>query len=168
MILEGESLLNDATALLVYRLAVSATMGATFTGTGAAILSLAMIASAVRGLPAAHIGMLRLTERITDMPSAIILQFVTTFGVWILAEELGLSPIVTLVAFAITAARITPQRTPAELAHPVLCGVGDGGVRAQRAGLRAHRPAAAAHLRRARCPPSACTTCRSRPPCSAW
>ena len=117
VILEGESLLNDATALLVYRLAVTATMGATFTGTGVAILSLAMIASAVVGFLLAH-GLLRVTERITDVPSAIILQFVTAFGVWILAEEVGLSPIVTLVAFAITAARITPQRTPAELRLP--------------------------------------------------
>jgi len=34
VIIEGESLLNDATALLVYRLAVSVTLGATFTGGG--------------------------------------------------------------------------------------------------------------------------------------
>ena len=59
-----------------------------------------------------------MTERITDVPSAIILQFVTAFGIWILAEELGLSPIVTLVVFAITAARLTPQRTPAEQRLP--------------------------------------------------
>ena len=117
VILEGESLLNDATALLVYRLAVAATMGATFTGTGVAILSLAMLVSAVVGFLLAH-GVLRLVERISDVPSAIILQFVSAFGIWILAEELGLSPIVTLVAFAITAARITPQRTPAEQRIP--------------------------------------------------
>src|SRR5215831_12262021 len=34
VIIEGESLLNDATALLTYRLAVTATMGATFTWSG--------------------------------------------------------------------------------------------------------------------------------------
>ena len=39
VIIEGESLLNDATALLIYRLAVTATMGATFSGSGAAFLS---------------------------------------------------------------------------------------------------------------------------------
>jgi monovalent cation/hydrogen antiporter len=117
VILEGESLLNDATALLVYRLAVTATMGMTFSGTGAAILTLAMLGSAVVGFLLAH-GVLRLVERITDVPSAIILQFVSAFGVWILAEEIGLSPIVTVVTFAITAARITPQRTPAALRIP--------------------------------------------------
>ncbi len=117
VILEGESLLNDATALLVYRLAVTATMGATFSATGAAILTFAMLGSVVVGFLLAH-GLLRLVERITDVPSAIILQFVTAFGVWILAEEIGLSPIVTVVTFAITAARITPQRTPAALRIP--------------------------------------------------
>jgi monovalent cation/hydrogen antiporter len=117
VVLEGESLLNDATALLIYRLAVTATMGMTFTGSGAAILSLAMIGSAAVGFLLAH-ALLRLVERITDIPSAIILQFVTAFGVWIAADELGLSPIVTLVVFAITAARITPQRTPAALRLP--------------------------------------------------
>jgi CPA1 family monovalent cation:H+ antiporter len=30
-------------------------------------------------------------ERVEHMPTAIILQFVTTFGVWILAEHIGLS-----------------------------------------------------------------------------
>jgi CPA1 family monovalent cation:H+ antiporter len=76
-----------------------------------------MLGSVVVGFLLAH-GVLRLVERITDVPSAIILQFVTAFGVWILAEDLGLSPIVTLVTFAITAARITPERTPAALRIP--------------------------------------------------
>ena len=167
VILEGESLLNDATALLVYRLAVTATMGATFTGTGVAILSLAMIGSAAVGFLLAH-AVLRVTARITDVPSAIILQFVTAFGVWILAEDLGLSPIVTLVTFAITAARSHAGKHAGRAAHPVFRGVGDGGVRAQRTGLRAHRAAAAAHLRGTRTRRRACNTCRSPPPCWAW
>src|SRR6185436_8736218 len=102
VIIEGESLLNDATALLVYRLAVSVAMGATFTGGGFAL---------------AHI-LIRLLSRVTDIPSTIVLQFVTTFGVWIFAEELHLSPIVTLVVYAITAARLAPEFTPAATRLP--------------------------------------------------
>jgi monovalent cation/hydrogen antiporter len=117
VIIEGESLLNDATALLIYRLAVSITLGATFSGPGAALLSVAMIAGAALGFALAHIS-IRLIEKVTDIPSAIILQFATTFGVWILAEQLQLSPIVTIVTYAITAARIAPQRTPARLRIP--------------------------------------------------
>jgi CPA1 family monovalent cation:H+ antiporter len=60
----------------------------------------------------------RLVAKVTDIPSAIVLQFVGAFGVWIFADEVGLSAIVTIVVFAITAARITPQRTPASLRIP--------------------------------------------------
>jgi NhaP-type Na+/H+ or K+/H+ antiporter len=38
--------------------------------------------------------------------------------VWIFAEEVHLSPIVTLVVYAITAARLTPERTPATTRIP--------------------------------------------------
>ena len=69
------------------------------------------------GFALAHIS-LRIIERFCDVPSAIVLQFATTFGVWILAEQLQLSPIVTIVAYAITAARISPERTPARVRIP--------------------------------------------------
>jgi CPA1 family monovalent cation:H+ antiporter len=117
VIVEGESLLNDATALLTYRLAVAVTLGGTFSGSGAALVSLAMIAGALLGFALAHISS-RIIARFGDIPSAIVLQFVTTFGVWILAEELQLSPIVTIVSYAITASRIAPERTPARVRIP--------------------------------------------------
>ena len=51
--------------------------------------------------------------RIEDAPSATILQFVSTFGVWMLAEHTGLSAIITMVVYAMTTARIAPRRTAA-------------------------------------------------------
>jgi CPA1 family monovalent cation:H+ antiporter len=45
--------------------------------------------------------------------SFIIVQFLLTFGTWILAERLSLSPIVAVVAFAAVAARYLPARTSA-------------------------------------------------------
>ncbi len=117
VIVEGESLLNDATALLVYRIAVGATLGETYTGTGVAFLTVAMVAGALLGFVLAQLSV-RIIEKVPDAPSAIVLQFVTTFGVWILAEHLELSPIVTIVSYAITAARLAPQRTPAHLRIP--------------------------------------------------
>jgi len=117
VILEGESLLNDATALLIYRLAVSVTMGSTFTTSVVAWQGLAMVGSVLAGFLLAHFYM-RIVQLVTDIPSAIIMQFVGAFGVWILAEEIGLSAIVTVVTFAITAARISPERTPARLRLP--------------------------------------------------
>ena len=54
-----------------------------------------------------------LTVRIEDAPSATILQFVSTFGVWMLAEHTGLSAIITMVVYAMTTARIAPRRIAA-------------------------------------------------------
>jgi NhaP-type Na+/H+ or K+/H+ antiporter len=45
-------------------------------------------------------------------------QFAGTFTVWIVAEHIGLSGILTIVAYAITIARIAPARTPARLRVP--------------------------------------------------
>ena len=117
VILEGESLLNDATALLIYRLAVSAAMGSTFSTGVVAWQAMAMLASVVAGFVLAHV-YIRIVQRVTDVPSAIVMQFVGAFGIWILADEIGLSAIVTIVTFAITASRITAELTPASLRIP--------------------------------------------------
>ena len=59
-----------------------------------------------------------LTQRISEAPGSIIVQFAGTFVVWIVAERLGLSGILTIVAYAITIARTAPQRMPARLRVP--------------------------------------------------
>ena len=61
---------------------------------------------------------LRLNDRVRDVPTAIILQFVTTFGVWILADRIGLSGVLTMVCYAMTVARTAPERIPARLRIP--------------------------------------------------
>ena len=117
VILEGESLLNDATALLVYRIAVGAAMGGTLTAGSIAPEALAMLGSVVAGYLLALVG-IRLMRAVTDVPSAIILQFVSTFGVWILADEVGLSAIVTLVVYAITISRLGSGTQSARMRLP--------------------------------------------------
>ena len=116
-ILEGESLLNDATALLVYRLAVGAAAGAFSFGAIAPTFLLGVAGSLVLG-PALGWLFLRLIARVEDVPTAIILQFVTTLGVWVLAERVGVSAVLTVVCYAIMVARTAPERTPARLRIP--------------------------------------------------
>ena len=117
-ILEGESLLNDAPALLVYRLAVGAAMANSFSaGAVAPAFLLAVAGSLVVG-PALGWLMLRLLERVHHVPTSIILQFVGTFSVWLLADHIGLSGVLTTVCFAITAARTAPQVQPARMRIP--------------------------------------------------
>ena len=117
-ILEGESLLNDATALMIYRLAVGAAVTQSFSiGDVAPAFAFAVIGSIVIG-PALAWLFLRLTRNVEDVPSAIVLQFVGTFGIWMLAEHLRLSAVLTVVCFAIAIARRAPESTPARIRIP--------------------------------------------------
>src|SRR5437899_3805481 len=114
-VLEGESLLNDATALLIYRLAVGAVAANSFSiGAVAPTFLFAVVGSVVVG-PALGWLSLRLNDRVRDVPTSIILQFVSTFGVWSLADRVGLSGVLTMVCYAITVARTAPERTPARI-----------------------------------------------------
>ena len=117
-ILEGESLLNDASALLIYRLAVGAVAENGFSLAAVAPTFLLAIAGSVVAGPAIGWVMLRVLGRVRHVPTSIILQFVTTFGVWLLAEQLGLSAVLTMVCFAATMARTSPARTPARARIP--------------------------------------------------
>lgn len=117
-ILEGESLLNDASALLIYRLAVGAASAHMFSIAGVAPAFLLAVAGSLIAGPLLARLFLPVTERVADPPSAIMLQFIGTFGVWILAERLGLSGVLTVVCFAIAIARRAPEMTPARLRVP--------------------------------------------------
>jgi CPA1 family monovalent cation:H+ antiporter len=117
-ILEGESLLNDASALLIYRVAVGAVAMHSFSmGTLAPTLLLVVVGSIVAGPVLAWL-VLWLTKDVQDVPTSIILQFIFAFSVWILADRLGLSSVLTMVSFAIAIARRSPERTPARLRLP--------------------------------------------------
>src|SRR4051794_35046676 len=117
-ILEGESLLNDASALLIYRLAVGAVAAGGFSiGTVAPTFMLAVAGSLVAG-PVLGWLFVRFIEHVDHVPTAIILQFVSTFALWIFAEHVGLSGVLTMVCYAITVARSSPERTPARMRIP--------------------------------------------------
>jgi CPA1 family monovalent cation:H+ antiporter len=117
-ILEGESLLNDASALLIYRLAVGAVAAHAFSLSDVApTFLLAVAGSAIVG-PALGWVTLQVMDRVQHIPTAIILQFVSTFGVWLLAERLGLSAVLTMVCYAVTAAQTSPARIRARIRIP--------------------------------------------------
>jgi Na+/H+ antiporter len=111
-VLQGESLLNDATSLLIYRAAVVATVGSfSLTHDGPLIL-LSAAGSIVAGYVLARLNLM-VSWRINDAPSSTILQFLGTFGVWLLADRLTLSPIITVVVYAMTLAQSAPRRSGA-------------------------------------------------------
>jgi CPA1 family monovalent cation:H+ antiporter len=118
VILEGESLFNDASALLVYRLAVGATVSGLVVGWNVVpMLLVVTVGSVVLALVLSRL-LMEINSRIHDVATAVIVQFCTTFAVWILAEQLGLSGILTMVVFAIATARRAAEVIPARIRIP--------------------------------------------------
>ncbi|MER9878233.1 cation:proton antiporter [Mesorhizobium sp. M0118] len=111
-ILEGESLLNDATALLIYRMSVSAAAGSILLSSAVPMILLSTVGSLAAGYVLGRLS-LAILGRIEDPASGTVVQFASTFGVWILADRIGLSAIITIVVYAMTIARTSPRRMPA-------------------------------------------------------
>ncbi len=118
VILEGESLFNDASALLIYRLAVGAMIAGAFSLAGVLpTLVIVTLGSVALGLVLSRVIIL-LTARIEDVAIAVVVQFCGTFGVWLLAERLRLSGILTVVAFAMATAPRAAELIPARIRIP--------------------------------------------------
>jgi Na+/H+ antiporter len=96
-LVEGESLFNDATALVAYRAAVLA-VGGTF------VLSQAVggfVAAAVGGIAiGAAVGWLarEILRRIDDPPVEVVVSLIIPFAAYLPADELGLSGVLAAVA----------------------------------------------------------------------
>ncbi len=114
VILEAEGLLNDATALLIYRLAVGVALGGALTPWNAVpTLLLNTLGSVALGLALAWMFQW-LTRRITDLAISVVMQFVGTFAVWIIAEQAGVSTVLTMVVYAVLLARYASKNQNAE------------------------------------------------------
>ena len=118
VILEGESLFNDASALLIYRVAVGVALAGTLTVSSVApTFLLVTVGSAALGIVLSRvvppvIGVIR------DVGIAVIVQFCMTFACWMLAERLHLSGILTVVVFAMSTARRVGPEIPARVRLP--------------------------------------------------
>jgi monovalent cation/hydrogen antiporter len=100
-VVEGEALINDATALVAYKVAVAAVLTGTFSaldagaeflysGLGGAALGLAI------GWVIAHI-----RERLDDPPVEITIALLSGYAAYLPAEELGLSGVTAAVAIGL-------------------------------------------------------------------
>jgi Na+/H+ antiporter len=113
VILEGESLLNDATALLIYRVAVGAAAGSTaFSPHLVSELLVTTAGGALLGWGLARLWLLFPLHR-AEIPTAVLVQFLGTFAVWIIADRVGASAIITVVVYAMTIAKSAPSRMSA-------------------------------------------------------
>ena len=113
-IVEGESLVNDAVALVIYNFAVAAVVTGRFSRSDAALaLGVTIVGSIALGL---FIGWAwtKLAERLTDPLLAIPGSFLTAFAAYLAAERLDLSGVLSVVAAGLYFARRAPTALTAD------------------------------------------------------
>ena len=114
-ILEGESLINDATALVAYRFAVVAAATGAFSIVNAGF-SLVLVAAGgiVLGLVVGWV-VSRITEQVDDPVFSVVITFLAPVAAYLPAEELGLSGVLATVAAGIYLGRHAPRRMSSEV-----------------------------------------------------
>ncbi|GAA1879612.1 sodium:proton antiporter [Pseudonocardia ailaonensis] len=95
-VLDGESLLNDATALVVLRAAIAATAVSVSVGGVFADFAIAVVVAVVVGLVVGKIGLI-VRARVRQAPVSTVLSFVLPFAASVPAEQLGGSGLVAAV-----------------------------------------------------------------------
>ncbi len=95
-ILEGESLVNDATALVCLRTAIAALAGTVTVAGVAGRFAVSVIGGLVVGwLVATIIGVIR--RRVRDLLTDITISFLTPFIAYLIGEEIGASGVLAVV-----------------------------------------------------------------------
>lgn len=112
-IINGESLLNDAVALLIFGAAAAAAITPQLhISSQLPMLAAAVPAGALLGYLLGK-AFVHLAPIVAGTMSATIVEFVMTFGAWLIAEHLEISPIIAVVVFGMTVARYFPSRSNA-------------------------------------------------------
>jgi CPA1 family monovalent cation:H+ antiporter len=118
-ILEGESLINDATALIAFKFAVAAATAGTFSLVGAAgEFVLSVVGGVLIGLAIAW-AVAQIRSRIDDVPTEAVLSLVTAYFAYLPADAVGASGVVAAVTAGIYlgwhATRLTTAETRMQL-----------------------------------------------------
>jgi len=97
-ILEGESLLNDATALTIYGIAIAVAVGGSFRASvGAATFAGALLGGSAIGLAVGWL-VAQIRARIEDTPVEVTISLLTPYAAFLPAQHLGASGVIATVA----------------------------------------------------------------------
>jgi Na+/H+ antiporter len=113
-VIEGESLVNDATALVFYRVAVAAVLTGSFSlwETGGRLVLNAAAGIAI-GLAVGYV-VRQVRRRMHDAPSEIAISLLTGYLAYLPAEALGVSAVLAAVTVGIYMGWYTPELTDAD------------------------------------------------------
>jgi CPA1 family monovalent cation:H+ antiporter len=96
-ILEGEGLLNDATALVLYRVAVAAAVTGTFSlGHAGVELAVAGVGGTAVGLAVGFVGS-RILRRVSEAPVENTVKFLMPYVAWLAAERVNVSGVLAVL-----------------------------------------------------------------------
>jgi Na+/H+ antiporter len=117
-ILEGESLLNDASALVAYRFAIAAVTGSAFIWWKASLTFILLLAiGAITGIVIARaLGIILKVIRRHTM-SVLSLTLLAPFTTYLIAEELYGSGVIAVVALGFTMSRLSSTKFPQGIRH---------------------------------------------------
>jgi Na+/H+ antiporter len=110
-VIEGESLLNDGTALVLYRVAVAAAVSGSFSLWEAGLkFVLNVVAGLAVGLVVGWI-IKEIRKRIDDPPIEMTISILSGYAAYLPAEELGVSGVIAAVTTGIYVGWHTPELT---------------------------------------------------------
>jgi Na+/H+ antiporter len=108
-ILEGESLVNDATALVAYRFAIAAVATGSFSlAHASAQFFVVGIGGILAGLGVGWLAE-QFHKRVDDAPIEITVSLLTPFAAYLLAEHLGVSGVLSVVTAGLYLGRRMPE-----------------------------------------------------------
>jgi CPA1 family monovalent cation:H+ antiporter len=113
-ILEGESMINDATGLVAYRIALAATLTGAFSmfQTATQFVFVSVTGVAIGLLVGALI--VRVRKKLRDPPVEITISLLTPFAAYLPAEAVGASGVLAAVACGLLVGRQSPRIMEAE------------------------------------------------------
>jgi Na+/H+ antiporter len=114
-VLEGESLVNDASGLVVYKIAVVAVLTGAFSlAEASAQFALVSAGGVVIGIALAHL-FIKIHKRLGDPFIEVLTTLVLPYVVYIAAEKLHVSGVLAVVAAGMVRGRYAPEIVSAEM-----------------------------------------------------
>jgi NhaP-type Na+/H+ or K+/H+ antiporter len=114
-VLKGESLFNDATALLLFSGALTVLQRGGLSLPIGLRLGFAAPGGLLLGILSAYL-YVHVSRMMRDTLGGILLQFVSAYVMWITAEHLGLSAVLCVIGFAMTlASKLSPKDLDARM-----------------------------------------------------